>query len=373
MSLKSKKATIERTSGKSVQTNAAESSQEQPTTRPDGTTSETASDAAGTKATTIKSQSIAAISATNTKLANACSRVSKQTAIVPQIHKIEQFQFDCPDWKDKAELKSAWDINQRELAIAATAAMNKQAEVYICLAKARAILSQRGDKYAKMRDEAGIRNPKTGKRLTWTEYFAWFQSEYNFEKCLRAVQFKLAEMAGKKRVTKKSGPSLQLTGSDKRKLIDSALESHQLVEAFRKGGDVDTAVKELQKNLPPKDKLLDLVDDAPRLLKSDNGAQIAKPTVKSKPVSADGVDWNDPSTQNKVLSVLRDVSKQLQQGDLAIKVRRLISELIGRPSTAQAVMPAVTRLKVNGIAQHAPITVEMSGASSQPESSVATA
>lgn len=59
MSLKSKKAAIEKTSGKSLQTNAAELSQEQPTTRrPDGTTSEIASGVAGTEATTTTSQSI---------------------------------------------------------------------------------------------------------------------------------------------------------------------------------------------------------------------------------------------------------------------------------------------------------------------------
>ena len=60
MSHKNEKAATEKISRKSVQTNAAESSQKQPTSRPDGTTSEIASDVAGTEATTIKSQSIAA-------------------------------------------------------------------------------------------------------------------------------------------------------------------------------------------------------------------------------------------------------------------------------------------------------------------------
>jgi len=275
-------------------------------------------------------------SPTTTKLANKVSPVSKQLAIVPQIKKIEQFKFDAPDWKDVAELKSAWAKNQRDLANAATASMDKQAEVYICLAKAHAILSQRGDKYAKMRDEAGILNPNTGKRLTWTEYFTWFQSHYNFEKCLRTVQLKLAEMSGKKRVTKKSDRPLQLTASDKRKLVDSALESYHVVETVAKNGDVVKAVKELQKNLPPKDKLLDLIDDAPRLLKSDDGAMIAKPTTKAKSVNANGVDWTNPAIQTKVISVLADISKQVQQGDLAIRVRSLIGELSCNPSAVKA-------------------------------------
>jgi hypothetical protein len=331
----------------SVQTDAAPA-QPQPPTTPDGTTTGNAPAVVCADATTTTAQSIAVTSPTTTKLANTCSPVSKQTAIVPQIEKIQQFQFDCPDWKDVAELKSTWAKNQRDLANAATASMDNQAEVYICLAKAHAILSQRGDKYAKMRDEAGILNSKTSKRLTWTEYFAWLQSQYNFEKCLRAVQFKLAEMSGKKRVTKKSGPSLQLTAADKRKLVDSALESHQVVEAIRKGGDVNTAVKELQKNLPPKDKLLDLVDDAPRRLKNDNGVQIFKPTSKDKSVSIAGVNWNDPSIQNKVLSVLTEVSKQVQQGELAITVRDLIHDLMGRPSITPAVMAPVRKSKING-------------------------
>lgn len=55
----SKKAATEKTSGESVQTNAAKSFQQQPPTTPDGTTSESASDVAGTKATATTSRSIA--------------------------------------------------------------------------------------------------------------------------------------------------------------------------------------------------------------------------------------------------------------------------------------------------------------------------
>ncbi|MGA2359850.1 MAG: hypothetical protein ABSF66_12680 [Terriglobales bacterium] len=82
-------------------------------------------------------------SSTTTKLANKCSPVSKQIALVPQIQKIEQFV--APDWKDVAELKSVWDTNQRDLDNAATTSMDLLAEVYIYLGKAHAILSQRGE------------------------------------------------------------------------------------------------------------------------------------------------------------------------------------------------------------------------------------
>lgn len=264
---------------------------------------------------------------TTAKLTNQCSPVSKQT-IVLQIQKIEQFKFDAPDWQDAAQLKSAWVTNQFDLDNAATASIDKHAEVYICLAKARAILSQRGDKYARMRDDAGILNPKTGKRLTWSEYFAGFQSQYNFDKCLRTVQFKLAEISGKKRVTKKPDPPLQLTAADKRRLVDSALESHHVIEGIRNGGDVTAAVKELQKNLPPKDKLQDLADNAARVLTSDNGLKTTKSIAprRTTPLPFE----IDLDLVNETLSVLEEVAKQLQQGDLAIRVRNLLNKLSGR-------------------------------------------
>jgi len=293
-------------------------------------------------------------SATSKKLANTCSRVSKQTGIVPPIKKIEQFKFEAPEWKDAAELKTAWAENQRAIANAATAAMDKHSDLYIYLAKAHAILSQRGEKYAKMRDEAGILD-KNRKRLTWTAFFAQFQSQYNFEKCLRVVQYKLAEMAGKKRLTKKTAPKLQLTASDKRKLVDSALESHQVVEAFRGGRDLTDAIKEMQNSLPPKDKLLDLIDNAPRLLKNDSGASVSKGAMKAN-FSAAGIDWNNPAFQAEVLGILTEVSIQLPQGDLAIKTRALLKELSGPPTMTPAA-PVVSRSKTKGVHEVLPDSV----------------
>lgn len=264
------------------------------------------------------------VSSTTEKLTNKCSPVSKQTALVPQIQKIEQFRFEVPAWKNAAELKSAWDTNQRDLDSAATTSMDWLAEVYIYLGKAHAILSQRGDKYAKLRDEAGIFDPKTGRRLTWTAYYESFKSRCSFQKCMRTVQFKLAEMAGKKR--KKPDPPLQLTAAEKRKLVDSALESHHLVEAIRNGGDETTIVKKLQKHLLPKDKLQELVDNAPRVLTSDNGVKTLRSTAVGK--TANNPFEIDPNLVNEALSVLTEVSKQIQQGELAIRVRNLLNKLI---------------------------------------------
>jgi hypothetical protein len=176
-----------------------------------------------------------------------------------------------------------------------------------------------------MRDDAGILNPKTGKRLTWSEYFSWFQSQFNFEKCLRTVQFKLAEISGKKRATKKPDPQLQLTAADKRKLVDSALESHHLVEAIRNGSDATGSVKELQKNLLPKDKLQDLADQATRVLRSDNGVTTLKSTGLHQ---ATNIRFT-PDLVNETVSVLTDVSQLIQQGELAIRVRNLLGKLSG--------------------------------------------
>lgn len=286
-------------------------------------------------------------SATSKKLANTCSPVSTQSGIVPPMKKIEQFNFEAPEWKDAQELKSVWSGNERDIATAATAAMDKHSDLYIYLAKAHAILSQRGDKYAKMRDEAGLAD-KNGKRLTWTAYFAQFQSKYNFEKCLRVVQYKLAEMAGKKRLQKKTAPKMQLTAADKRKLVDSALESHQVIEAFRSGRDLTDAIKEMQNSLPPKDKLLDLVDNAPRLLKSDIGASVSKRTMRANRCAA-GLDWNNPDLQADVLGILIEVSIQILQGDLANKVRALIKELSGPSTTTMPAAQAVSKSKTNEV------------------------
>lgn len=133
-----------------------------------------------------------------------------------------------------------------------------------------------------------------------------------------------SETVSHKAVAKKADPPLKLTAADKRKLVDSALESHRLVEAIRNGGDVTTAVKELQKNLLPKDRLQALAHNAARALKSDNGVQTTALRTATNAPSEIG-----PSLVDETLSVLTEVSRQLQQGELAVRVRGLLNNLSG--------------------------------------------
>src|SRR5882757_8985384 len=98
------------------------------------------------------------------------------------VQSLESFSYHAPEWKDHRELKEAWTANEHALGEAVTGAFEKQADVYVCLAKARAILSQRGDKdkYVMMREKAKIIDPETGKRWTWSDYFESFRAQYNF-------------------------------------------------------------------------------------------------------------------------------------------------------------------------------------------------
>ncbi len=124
------------------------------------------------------------------KLTNRGSRVSDKAALVPAIEKIESVQYEAPDFKDAKELRAAFDEADEEVKTKAKTAINSQADVIIALAKVQAILSQRGKE--KMRRDAGIEQ-------TWTSYYQWFQKEYKFDLTLRAVQYKIAELAGKTR------------------------------------------------------------------------------------------------------------------------------------------------------------------------------
>jgi hypothetical protein len=69
MDIKREKAATEKISGESVQTNAAELFQQQPSTVADGTTAETASGGAGTEAAATTTQSITASDKTETSVA----------------------------------------------------------------------------------------------------------------------------------------------------------------------------------------------------------------------------------------------------------------------------------------------------------------
>jgi hypothetical protein len=202
------------------------------------------------------------------KLANHGSRVSRnRAALVPAIEKIEHIEYQAPDFKDAKELRAAFDEADKEVKTKANTAIDSQAEVIIALAKVQAILSQRGKE--KMRREAGI-------KLTWSRYYESFQNEFNFEPVLRTVQYKIAELAGRKRNRK--CPECQKTSGHatscskhkeptpphltplEAKLLDAASRAHWIVKAVRKRGNVDEAIADFESNAPTPEKLIEYAE-----------------------------------------------------------------------------------------------------------------
>jgi hypothetical protein len=228
---------------------------------------ETASAAACPEATSGQPRSMAATSA-SCELANRGSRVPKNTAaLVSAIEKIESVQYQAPDYKDAKELRAAFEEADNDVKGKAKTAIDNQADVIIALAKVRAILSQRGKE--KMRREAGV-------KVTWTRYYRWFQKEFNFELTLRAVQYKIAELSGKKR--KRNCAECQRTAGHstscskhkeptpphltplEAKLLYAASSAHGVVKAVRQGGNLDEAIAEFEQNAPTPEKLTEYAE-----------------------------------------------------------------------------------------------------------------
>lgn len=225
------------------------------------------------------------------ELANHGSRVSRnKAALVPAIERIESLEYQAPDFRSAEELKAVFGEADREVKATAKAASDSQADVIIALAKVRAILSQRGKE--KMRCEAGI-------KLTWTAYYRWFQKEFNFELTLRAVQYKIAELAGKKRnrkctecystaghtpsCSKYKEPMLPHLTQLEAKLLDAASRAHWIVKAVRKRGNVDEAIAEFEQNAPTPEKLTEYAE---RRVKPS----LADPDPQPVKRSRDGLD-----------------------------------------------------------------------------------
>jgi len=253
-----------------------------------------------------------AASPKSAKLANRCSRASDKLALVPAIEKIESVQYGAPDFKDANELRAAFDEADEEVKTTARTAIDSQADVIIALAKVQAILSQRGKE--KMRRDAGI-------KLTWTGYYQWFQKEFNFELTLRAVQYKIAELAGKNRNRKctecgKTGshatscskykePTLPHLTQLEAKLLDTASRAHGIVKAVKQGGNVDEAIAEFESNAPTPEKL---VEYAERPVKPSLGDVAAQPNKQSgnlwvadKPLNAEEAKLIKPAPQFPVI------------------------------------------------------------------------
>lgn len=246
---------------------------------------ETASAAVCAEATSGQTRSIAAISA-SPELANHGSRVSEGTAnLVPAIQRIDSIKYHAPDFKDAKELKAAFEEADKEVKTKGAAAIDGQADVILALAKMQAILSQRGKE--KMRREAGINQ-------SWTTYYRWFQKEFDFDLTLRAVQYKIAELAGKRRHRKciechktdghatscskyKEPPPPHLTQLEA-KLLDATSLAHEVVKAVKQGGDVNKMIADFEKNAPTSEKL---VEYAERPVKPSLGDPAPQPSKRS--------------------------------------------------------------------------------------------
>jgi hypothetical protein len=273
-------------------------------------------------------------SSTNNKTGDKMSPV--QTQALAFVGKIESLRYEAPDFQTAKDMKTAYDAAHAEVKAGADAAMSSQADTLLALAKVQAILSQRGANKAALRKEAGLKG--------WEEYYAWFQKEYDYKYCLRTVQRKIEALSGVVKACNECGKEtghrktcsmyeapLLLTASEKRKLVDSALVAYEVVEAVKVGGNVEEAVKGLQRSLPAKDKLHDLVDNPSRITQDKVPTEALK-VVKSNVEYPD----LDGDLKTETISVLTEVAKQLQQGELAIKVRTLLGKLIGRPMKAES-------------------------------------
>jgi len=124
------------------------------------------------------------------ELATSMSRVAAPFS--EPVHKIEAIRHKAPDFKDAKDLRDAFDEAHKSARRNALEANEKNAEVVIALAKVQAILSERGEKYETMRRDAGIGH------WTWTSYFLWFKKKFNYNRTLRTVQRKIAELEGKR-------------------------------------------------------------------------------------------------------------------------------------------------------------------------------
>jgi hypothetical protein len=207
-------------------------------------------------------------SRTSTELANHGSPVSKKNiALVPAIQKIESIKHHAPDFKDAKEVRTAFDEAHNEVKTKGMSAINSQADVILALAKMQAILSQRGKE--KMRREAGINQ-------TWIDYYNWFQKEFSFDLTLRAVQYKIKELAGKKRdrkctechktdghaksCSKYKEPTPPHLTQLEAKLLDTTSRAHGVVKAVKQGGNVDEAIADFEKNAPTRENLVEYAE-----------------------------------------------------------------------------------------------------------------
>jgi len=232
----------------------------------------------------------------------------------------------------------------------------------------RSLLSQRGTD--KMLKEAKIDSavfdlvkPKEGERATkrqkgeslWMAYFRWCKQTYTLKMCLRSAINKMDELMGKKLCThckKEKGhtPSCpkykdrtpkHLTSLEAR-LIDATQAAHGVVTAHNAGGNVDEAIKGFTKIAPTPEKLGEFLDRPVQQPSVADENKLDKQVKSTLFKGETDVAANAAENADDILKVLTAVSKQLQQGALAVKVRVLIGKLIGRPTDEKAMQEPVT-------------------------------
>lgn len=190
------------------------------------------------------------------ELATSMSPVA--TPVLEAVHKIDAIRYIPPDFKSAKELRVAFEQAHRAAKLSALEANDLNAEVVIALAKVQAILSERGEKYQKMRQDAGIGH------WTWTSYFLWFKREFNYNRTLRTVQRKIAELEGKRVCTeckranghmrscaKYKEPKTKYRSQVECRLLVVAEAVHNVEIARKQGGNVDQAIEKLIKKTPP--------------------------------------------------------------------------------------------------------------------------
>jgi hypothetical protein len=135
----------------------------------------------------------------------------KKKVVPPQapatLLKMEDVKIEIApiQFKDAKEMRKAFDQTHEEVQKASAAAVDKQSDVLIALAKMRSLLSQRGSE--KMRKEANIDSSvnklaKPNKvESIWMAYFKWYKQTYNLKMCLRTAINKMDLLMGKKLCT----------------------------------------------------------------------------------------------------------------------------------------------------------------------------
>jgi hypothetical protein len=148
------------------------------------------------------------------------------------------------------DMKNAFKLADAELKIDAVKGARSNYSIIIGLCRVQSILSQRGKDHTKMRKQAGL--------PTWEEYYKTFRRDNAYAKSLRQTQRDIKALSGTAQPPAPDKNPL-LTGAEKRKLVDVGILAYDVVDAVAAGVNIDDTIKAMQRALPSRDKLLDLL------------------------------------------------------------------------------------------------------------------